>query len=112
MTPETLEGVVLCHAGPHRLAVRARDVTDVGAFDAAAPYAGAGFDSQAVAPQTARVLRHHGRSLAVDSVEVHAEPLRVLQTPAVLARAWGGALAGFVEISGRLWPLISLERLA
>lgn len=110
MLPETLEGVVLCHAGVHRLAVRAREVTDFGAFDAAAPYAGTGFDPSAVAPQTARVLRHHGRALAVDSVEVHAEPLQVLRTPAVLERVWGGALAGFVEIAGRLWPLVSLER--
>ena len=111
MVPETLEGVVLCHAGVHRLAVRAREVTDFGEFDAAAPYAGAGFDAHAVAPDTARTLRHHGRALAVDSVEVHAEPLKVLPTPLVLQRAWGGALSGFVEISGRLWPLISLERL-
>lgn len=111
MTPETLEGVVLCRAGAHRLAVRAREVTDFGAFDAAAPYAGAGFDAHAVAPESARVLRHHGRALAVDSVEVHAEPLQVLRTPAVLAQAWGGALCGFVEIAGKLWPLISLERL-
>jgi len=108
--PETLEGVVLCQAGAHRLAVRAREVTDFGAFDASAPYAGAGFEVDAVAPQTAKVLRHHGRALAVDSVEVHAEPLRVLRAPVVLQHAWGGALAGFVEVSGQLWPLISLER--
>ncbi len=108
--PETLEGVVLCQAGVHRLAVRAREVTDFGGFDASAPYAGAGFETGAVAPETAKVLRHHGRALAVDSVEVHAEPLRVLHAPAMLEHVWGGALSGFVEVAGTLWPLISLER--
>jgi hypothetical protein len=43
---------------------------------------------------------------------VHAERLQLLAVPEVLRRAWGGALAGFVETGGVLWPVLSLERLA
>lgn len=114
MTPaaEVIEGVVLCQVGAHRLAVRAQEVSSFDDADAHAPYAGHGFDSSAVRPQHARLLRHHGAGLVVDAVEVHAERLTLLPVPRVLAAVWGGALSGFVEVAGVLWPLVSLARLS
>lgn len=109
MTPgaEVIEGLVLCRVGADRLAVRAHDVT---AFEIPGPharYAGTGFSPGAVAPADARLLRHHDTGLVVDSVEVHSERLPLLAVPAVL-RGRGGALSGFVEAGGLLWPVLSL----
>lgn len=114
MTPAAplIEGVVLCRVGPHRLAVHAQEVTAFDAFDGTAPYAGAGFDAGLQAPGDARVLRHHATRLAVDSVEVRAEQLPLLAVPSVMAGVWGGALAGFVETAGALWPVVRLSLLA
>lgn len=109
---EVIEGLVLCRVGADRLAVRAREVTAFEVAPPGAPYAGTGFMAGSVAPVDARLLRHHHAVLAVDSVEVHPERLRLLPVPAVLCAAWGGALAGFVEASGLLWPVLSLERFA
>lgn len=109
---DVIEGVVLCRVGGDRLAVRALEVRAFEPADGTARYAGTGFDPRAVPPLDARLLRSDGQSLAVDSVEVFAEPLRLLPVPRVLARAWGGSLTGFIEASGALWPLISLHRLA
>lgn len=106
--PERIEGLVLCRVGGHRLAVRASEVTSVDAAEPSAPYAGTGFSPAAVAPPDARLLRHHHQRLAVDGLEVHAEPLALLPVPLVLKAAWGGALTGFVEAGGLLWPLVSL----
>ena len=75
-----------------------------------APYAGVGFSAAALAPVDGKLLRHHDTSLVVDSVEVHAERLKLLAVPPVLRGAWGGALSGFVETGGLLWPVLSLER--
>ncbi len=106
-----IEGVVLCRVGDDRLAVRAREVTAFEIADGTGLYAGVGFDPRAVTPHDARLLRTAGGGLVVDSVEVHAEQVRWLPVPGVLARAWGGALSGFIEAGGALWPLVSLERL-
>ena len=107
-----VEGLVLCRVGADRLAVRASEVT---AFELPTPgarYAGTGFAPGALAPLEGKQLRHHGAALVVDSVEVHSERLPLLPVPTLLTAAWGGALAGFVETGGLLWPLLSLERLA
>lgn len=109
---EVIEGVVLCQVGAHRLAVRAHEVTSFDDSDGSAPYAGVGFEATAVSPVHARLLRHHGAGLVVDSVEVNAEQLRLMPVPSVLTSLWGGALSGFVEVGGHLWPLVSLQRLA
>ncbi len=110
--PELVEGLVLCRVGADRLAVRAREVSGIELPHASAPYAGAGFTPGAVRPADAKLLRAAGGGLVVDSVEVHAERLPLLPVPGVLARAWGGALTGFVEAGGALWPIVSLEVLA
>jgi len=107
---DQIEGLVLCRVGEDRLAVRAREISSFDVPQPGAPYAGEGFSPGARAPADAKLLRHHDTSLVVDTVEVHAERLRLLAVPAVLARAWGGALAGFVETGGLLWPVLSLER--
>jgi hypothetical protein len=109
---EVIEGLVLCRVGDDRLAVRALEVNAFEPFDFAADYAGARFSSGATAPGDGKVLRHRDVRLAVDSVEVHAERVALLPVPPVLARVWGGALTGFVEAAGQLWPVVSLERFA
>lgn len=111
MTTELVEGVVLCFAAGHRLAVRAQQVSSFDEGDPELPYAGHGFDSHAVIPEGARLIRHRGRGLVVDSVEVHADQFPLLPVPRVLSGLWGGALAGFIEVAGQLWPLIALDRL-
>jgi hypothetical protein len=115
---EVIEGLVLCRVGEDRLAVRANEVTAFEIPHEGAPYAGVGFVPGAVAPAEGKLLRHHDSALVVDSVEVHAERLKLLAVPAMLrasarvgaAQAWGGALSGFVEVGGLLWPVLSLQR--
>ncbi len=109
---EVIEGLVLCRVGVDRLAVRAQEVTAFELPQPGAPYAGVGFEAGALAPLDGKSLRHHHTSLVVDSVEVHAERLKLLAVPPVLRLAWGGALSGFVETGGLLWPVLSLERFA
>lgn len=109
---EEIEGLVLCRVGEDRLAVRAREVSAFDVPHEGALYAGEGFTPGARAPAEARLLRHHDTALVVDTVEVYPERLPLLAVPAVLSRAWGGALAGFVEAGGLLWPVLSLERFA
>lgn len=107
---EVIEGLVLCRVGADRLAVRAHEVTAFEVPHERALYAGEGFTPGALAPADGKLLRHHHTGLVVDSVEVHSERLPLLAVPAVLGSAWGGALAGFVEAGGLLWPVLSLER--
>lgn len=108
---EVIEGLVLCRVGPDRLALRARDVTAFEVPQGSAPYAGTDFTPGAQAPSDARLLRYHDTSMVVDSVEVHSERLTLLAVPTVLRQAaWGGALCGFVEAGGLLWPVLSFER--
>jgi hypothetical protein len=113
---EVIEGLVLCRVGVDRLAIRAHEITAFDIAPAGARYAGAGFSAGATAPADAKLLRHHDAGLVVDSVEVHPERLKLLAVPTVLRadskKAWGGALAGFVEAGGLLWPVLSLARLA
>ena len=115
---EVIEGLVLCRVGTDRLAVRAFEVTAFEVPHPGAPYAGVGFVPGAVAPAESKLLRHHDTSLVVDSVEVNAERLELLAVPQMLRasarvgakHAWVGALAGFVEAGGLLWPVLSLAR--
>jgi hypothetical protein len=109
---EGVEGLVLCRVGADRLAVRAHEITAFEVSDPTAPYAGAGFEPGSLAPADGKLLRHHQTALVVDSVEVHSERLPLLSVPPVLREAWGGALSGFVETGGLLWPVLSLERFA
>ena len=113
--PEVIEGLVLCRVGADRLAIRAHEITAFEIARGEGHYAGAGFSAGALAPADAKLLRHHDTGLVVDSVEVHSERLQLLAVPTVLRvdarKAWGAALAGFVEAGGLLWPVLSLARL-
>jgi hypothetical protein len=111
-----IEGLVLCRVGVDRLAVSAHEVTAFELAPEGAPYAGRAFRQAAPAAADEpglirKLLRHHDASLAVDSVEVQSERLPLLAVPEVLKAAWGGALTGFVETQGQLWPVVSLERM-
>lgn len=109
---DTVEGVVLCRVGGDRLAVLAGDVVGVELPLGEAPYAGRLFDGAASTPADARLLRHETAALVVDALEVHAERLRLIPVPVVLARLVGGALRGFVVVADGLWPVVSLPALA
>ena len=112
---EVIEGLVLCRVGADRLAIRAHEITAFELAHGGSRYAGEGFSAGAIAPADAKLLRHHDMGLVVDSVEVHSERLQLLAVPTVLRvdarKAWGAALAGFVEAGGLLWPVLSLARL-
>lgn len=107
-----VEGVVLCRVGEHRLAVLAAEVAAIDERTAAAPYAGPSFGGEPAAPAGARLLRDARGGVLVDALEVHAEPLRLLQVPYLLRRVMGGALTGFVHAGEALWPVVSLAGLA
>lgn len=114
LTPggEVIEGLVLCRVGGDRLAVCASEVAAFEAATSSAFYAGTRFTPDARAPEEARLLRHELVALVVDSVEVHAERYPLLAVPPALSSSCGGALTGFVEAGGLLWPVVSLARFA
>ena len=101
-------GLLLCRAADGRLAFRARDVVAVEAWAASArwPHARLAFG---FSPQQGRALvSSEGDAVGVDEVAVFAEPSSVLATPALLERALGQSIAGFVFARDRLWPLLRL----
>lgn len=107
-TAARIEGVVLCRVGDDRLAVRAQEIVS---FEMASPdalYAGARFHQGSTVPAEPRALRVEAGVLLVDSVEVLPEALPMMRVPPSLER---GALIGFIEAMGLLWPVVSVERL-
>lgn len=101
-------GWVLCRVGPHRLAVRAADVTviEADARHSAEPAARA----YGLSAEGARFLRSAtGRCVGVDGVEVWGDPLPVLPVPAMLRRLTGGALHAFIVVHERLTPVLELD---
>ncbi|MEW5740321.1 MAG: hypothetical protein AB1938_15440 [Myxococcota bacterium] len=111
-TDTVVEGVVLCRVGGDRLAVLPSDVVGVELPDAKCPYAGSLFDGTTPSPADARLLRHELSGLVVDALEVHAEPLSLMRVPPALRWVVGGALMGFVQVGGSLWPVVSLPALS
>ena len=102
-------GLLLCRAADGHLAFRARDVVQVEAWSASArsPHARLAFG---YSPQQGRALvSADGDAVGVDEVAVFAEPSSVLATPALLERALGKSIAGFVFARDRLWPLLRLS---
>jgi len=105
-------GLLLCRAADGCLAFRARDVASVEAWAASKrwPHARVAFG---FSPQPGRALvAAEGEGVGVDEVTVFAEPSSVLATPALLERALGRSIAGFVFARDRLWPLLKLEEFA
>ncbi|NVJ02913.1 protein CrdC [Myxococcus sp. AM009] len=105
--PGHVRGMLLCHAGPHRLAFHAHEVASIASPSGhAAASARRAFHEAAGA---ARVLvSASGGAVGVDALEIDAESHRVLSAPPVTVRASGGSLQGFVLARGELWPLVGL----
>jgi hypothetical protein len=107
MGPPDVRGMLLCHAGPHRLAFHAHEVAAIASPE--------GRDAASArrafhAPDgAARVLvSASGGAVGVDTLEIEAEPHPMLPAPPVAVAASGGSLRGFVLVQGRLWPLVGL----
>lgn len=110
MSAAAIAGVVLCRVGEARLAADCAEIDAIvessGDGLSAALAFGAGGDPRP------RALQVRGRLLGVDSVDVVETPgLLVLSVPPLLQSAAGGAMTGFIEWSGALWPLVSVGRL-
>ena len=105
--PGHVRGMLLCHAGAHRLAFRAHEVASItspaGRAVACARRAFHAPDGASRALVTAS-----GGAVGVDTLEIDAEPHLVLAAPPVAVRASGGSLQGFVVARGELWPLLGL----
>ncbi|MER2565647.1 MAG: hypothetical protein ABTQ32_33300 [Myxococcaceae bacterium] len=106
----SVDGVVLCVVSGARLAVSADQV------DAIAPAEGPVWDAGVAFGETSspsgRALQCLGRLIRFDTIDVVATTgLEVLPVPAALVNTAHGALTGFVELSGALWPLVALDRL-
>ncbi len=107
MGPPGVRGMLLCHAGPHRLAFHAHEVASIStAVGQAAASARRAFQ---VPDGATRVLvSATGGAVGVDTLEIEAEPHPLLPAPPVAVVASGGSLQGFVLVQGKLWPLVGL----
>lgn len=108
----TVEGLVLCRVGEHRVAVLPDDVSAIEEAHGQAPYAGRSFSKKGRAPAGARLLRDERGGVLVDALEVCSERLTLFAVPAALSPIMGGALAGFAEAAGALWPVVSFRPFA
>ena len=101
-----VDGVVLCRVGGARLAVDCEEIDAIAEVDGHTWDVGLAFGIDGGAG--GRALQCRGQLLKVDSIDVLATPgLVVLPVPAALAGLADGALTGFVEVLGALWPLVS-----
>jgi len=106
----SVDGVVLCRVGDARLAVRCDEVEVIA--DAPREGVDAGLAFGLPRQAAGRSVKVQGRSLRVDSVDVvTAEGLAVLGVPLVVSGLAEGSLRGFIEVSGALWPLVSVPSL-
>ncbi|MFP2958848.1 protein CrdC [Myxococcus sp. 1LA] len=105
--PGHVRGMLLCHAGPHRLAFHAHEVASI--TSPSGHVAASARRAFLEADGAARVLvSASGGAVGVDTLEIDAEPHPVLPAPLVTVRASGGSLQGFVLARGLLWPLVGL----
>jgi len=106
--PGHVRGMLLCHAGPHRLAFHAHEVASI--TSPAGQVAASARQAFRAPGGASRVLvTASGGAVGVDTLEIDAEPHPVLPAPPVAVRASGGSLQGFVLARGELWPLMGLE---
>ena len=108
--PAASAGMLLCHAGPHRLAFPAQEVA---AIDVARAQRGARGSARRAFGEPAGASRvlvaASGEAVGVDTLEIDAEPRPVLPRAAGAgARVAGGSLQGFILVRGELWPLVRL----
>jgi hypothetical protein len=106
----SVDGVVLCRVGDARLAVRCDEVEVIADAPRDGVDAGPAFGlARQAAGRSVKVGAHR---LRVDSVDVvTSEGLAVLGVPLVVTGVAGGSLRGFIEVSGALWPLVSVPSL-
>ncbi|QSQ14247.1 protein CrdC [Myxococcus landrumensis] len=102
-----VRGMLLCHAGPHRLAFAAHEVVSITSPGGeAAASAALAFRAP---PGASRVLvATSGGTVGVDALEIDSETHWLMPVPGVVASASGGSLRGFVLARGALWPLLGL----
>jgi hypothetical protein len=108
----TVDGLVLCTAGEHRLAFHARDVTGIDVWAQVAegvPYARTAWK---LPPAAGRLVVQDDAAMVVDTLEISADPLPALGVPRVLEHACGGSLTGFVMARGQLWPVLTFTPFA
>lgn len=109
MTGLRVSGTLLCHAGMHRIAFPA---VDVAVIDVPTLHAGRSRSARQAFGEAAGasrvLLAPSGETIGVDTLEIDAEVHRILPAPAVLERAAGGSLLGFIFTRGVLWPLVRL----
>lgn len=102
-----VDGLVLCRVGDGRLAVDCAEVDAITAPEAGSWNVAAVFEG--IIGTSQKALQCSGHLLAVDSLDIVTTPgLRVLAAPALVMSASNGAVKGFVEWSGLLWPLVSV----
>jgi hypothetical protein len=105
-----LDGVALCRVGDARLAFPCAEIDAIAPASPEALDAAVAFGARLAGE--GRALAHQGRLLKVDSVDVLATTaLPVLPVPLAAAGTAGGALEGFVQLAGVLWPLVSVRGL-
>ncbi|RKG72392.1 protein CrdC [Corallococcus terminator] len=102
-----VEGTLLCHVGPHRLAFEANEVASIAAPGDTWVSARRAFREASGAQRVLVTLT--GEAVGVDGLEIDAEVLSVLPPSPVVAGASGGSLRGFVLTRGVLWPLVHLD---
>lgn len=109
---DSIDGLVLCQVGEHRLAFRAREVAGIdlwATLEGGVSYARKAWQLPA-AP--GRLLTQKDARVVVDALEICAEPSAALPVPPLLRAAAGGALFAFVLAKGQLWPLLKLPAFA
>ncbi|NOK22286.1 protein CrdC [Corallococcus carmarthensis] len=102
-----VEGTLLCHVGPHRIAFEAGEVASIAAPDAGAVSAHRAFQDSGGFQRV--LVTAAGETVGVDGLEIDSEVLSVLPPSPVVAGASGGSLRGFVITRGVLWPLLRLD---
>lgn len=108
----TIDGLVLCTAGEHRLAFHAKDISGIDVWQnpvEGAPYARTAWK---LPPAPGRLLIQDDAMVVVDTLEISSDSAPLLLVPPALQRAAGGALFGFIHLRGHLWPLVKLTPFA
>jgi hypothetical protein len=104
-----IAGMLLCRSGRSRVAFAAREVATIELPRDVVRPVGAARQAFGEPAGAERILvADSGEAVGVDALEIDAEPMELLPTPAVLEGLVGGSLRGFVQARGVLWPLMSL----
>jgi hypothetical protein len=107
-TEAEVGGLLMCRAGPHRLAFLPEQVRTIEAGGTRSlPSARSAY---ALTGEGARVLLgDDGEAVSVDSLEVSQQALTLLAVPPMLQMVAGSAVCGFVANADGLWPVLRLR---